>query len=60
MNSIVINLAHVHKLRIKIKNVAFHISEYGVNCLSLLLSNFVIEKISTKAKVCLCLVLLFS
>ena len=45
MNSIVINLAHVHKLRIKMKNVVFLISEFDANCLSLLILNFFIVKI---------------
>ena len=46
MKSIVIYLAHVHKLRIKMKNVVFPISEFDANCLTLLLLNFVIIKIS--------------
>ena len=37
------------------KNVEFPISEFAVNCLKLMLLNFVIVKISILAKVCLCL-----
>ena len=33
MNSIIINLAQVHKLRIKMKNVVLPISEFDANCL---------------------------
>ena len=32
MNSIVIYLAHVHKLRITMKNLEFPISEFDANC----------------------------
>ena len=46
MNSIIICLAHVRKLRIKMKNVVFLTSEFDSNCLALLLLNFVIVKIS--------------
>ena len=46
MKSIVIYLGHVYKLRIKMKNVVFPISEFDANCPTLLLLNFVIVKIS--------------
>ena len=59
MNSTVIYLAHVHKLRIKMKNVEFQISEFDANCRTLLLLNFIIVKISIYAKVCLCLYFTF-
>ena len=35
------------------KNVVYPISEFGANCLSLLILNFVNVKISVLAKVCL-------
>ena len=41
--SLLLYLAHVHKLRIKLKNVEFPISEFDVNCFTLLFIKFTFQ-----------------